>query len=152
MLIEHMASGLSFESFAAVVKVTFATLYNWEKDYPDFFDAKNRAYAESMLYWERIGREGVSDITEYNEDGKPIFKKSINAAMWIFNMKNRFKHAWKDKHEVEVAKTSENLLEGKTEQEIIKLGKEAVERLGANAKTIDVEAKPVDEKDDILDI
>ena len=30
-----------------------------------------------------------------------VLKTSLNSAAWIFNMKNRFKDEWKDKHENE---------------------------------------------------
>jgi ligand-binding SRPBCC domain-containing protein len=111
MLIEHMASGLSYESFAGVIGTHRDTLYKWEaaKDekgefkYPEFFDAKKEGSAKNLLYWEKVGHEGLWDTTEYNDDGKPIYKKSLNSTVWIFSMKNR--HKWKDRQEVELDAT-----------------------------------------------
>jgi transposase len=42
MLVEHMAQGLSFESFAAVTDTWKAALYDWVKTYPEFSNAKQR--------------------------------------------------------------------------------------------------------------
>ena len=39
---------------------------------------------------------------EKDESGSfTAVKKSLNSAVYIFNMKNRFKDEWKDKHENE---------------------------------------------------
>jgi hypothetical protein len=79
MLIKHMGDeGLSFEAFAGVVKKDRDTLYQWEKRYPDFADAKKKATALNLLFWEKIGITGMA--------GKlPRF----NVVAWIFSMKNR---------------------------------------------------------------
>lgn len=84
MLVEHMASGLSFESFAAVADVDRDTIYEWAKTYPDFSDAKKRGSAKSQLIWEQEGITGMKMM-------------GFNSAIWIFNMKNRF--GWKDQPE-----------------------------------------------------
>jgi len=88
-LIRHMTTGLSFESFSSVAGVHKDTLYAWTREYPDFSDAKKRAEAASLLYWEKLGIDGVK--------GKI---KGFNAAMWIFNMKNRFK--WRDRPDEDI--------------------------------------------------
>lgn len=88
MLIDHMAEGFSFESFAAVVKVNRDTLYNWVAIHPDFSDAKKSGFDESRLTWEKIGR----DIAKKGEG---------NATAFIFNMKNRFREDWNDKQTIE---------------------------------------------------
>lgn len=88
MLIDHMAEGFSFESFAAVVKVNRDTLYNWVSIHPDFSDAKKAGFEESRLTWEQIGR----DIAKKGEG---------NATAFIFNMKNRFREDWNDKQTIE---------------------------------------------------
>ena len=84
-LIEHMRNGLSFESFAAVIKVNQDTLYEWAKVHPEFSEAKKEAFAENLLFWEREGIAGL------HGDKENTFK----ATVWIFNMKNR--HKWRDK-------------------------------------------------------
>ena len=59
MLIRHMRSGLSFESFAGVVGVSKQTIYDWEKVNPEFLDAKKKGAALSNLFWEKIGINGA---------------------------------------------------------------------------------------------
>lgn len=122
-LIEHMASGLSYESFAGVIEVSRQTIYDWEKVHEPFLDAKKIGAERNLLYWEKTGQDGLWDETEYDEKGRASFKKSLNSTVWIFNMKNR--HRWKDKQEIELAaivnanplkeemkqKTTEELLE-----------------------------------------
>lgn len=88
-LIEHMKSGLSFESFAATVDVHFDTLYNWCKLFPEFSDAKKAAVAKCMMWWEQAGMQGMRT------------SGAFNSAVWIFNMKNRFK--WHDQIKVDAA-------------------------------------------------
>ena len=99
MLIDHMGSGLSYESFAAVIKVNRDTIYAWEKEYPDFSDAKKIAWDQNLLFWEKLGVDHVLNETldEENEDEgvRKRTSKSLNATVWIFNMKNR--HKWGDK-------------------------------------------------------
>lgn len=97
-LIDHMSTGMSYETFAATINTSRATLYNWEKQYPDFLDAKKEAFERGQEFWEK---QGIAGLWE-SKDGK------MNSAMWIFNMKNRFK--WKDRHEVEVGEETKNLI------------------------------------------
>lgn len=109
-LIDHMAGGLSFESFAAVIEVDRDTLYEWNNSQPDFSDATKRAKDKCQLYWEKLGRDHVlnESIEEenYEEGTKKKSSKSLNPAIWVFNMKNRFK--WRDKQPEEVDTTVVN--------------------------------------------
>jgi hypothetical protein len=88
MLIGHMKSGLSYETFGASIDVDRATVYNWEKSNPEFLDAKKRAFDQCQLYWEKAGNAGLYMGGKDNP---------FNATVWIFNMKNRFN--WMDKKE-----------------------------------------------------
>jgi hypothetical protein len=97
MLIEHMSAGYSYQTFAAKIKVNLDTLYNWEKLFPEFSETKKEAFEQCRLFWEKQGIDGVWDITEFDEKGKPIKTKRLNSAVWIFNMKNRFH--WTDRVE-----------------------------------------------------
>lgn len=97
-LINHMESGLSFESFAANIDVDRDTLYEWVKVHPEFSDAKKIGTAKAQLFWEQHGIDGLYTETEYNDKGKPISTRAMNAAVWCFNMKNRF--GWRDKQEL----------------------------------------------------
>lgn len=82
MLIEHMAEGLSFESFAGVIGVGRSSLYDWENEYPEFSDAKMAGQAKSALFWEKLNR------------GHAAGKIKSGSANAIFTMKCRF--GWKD--------------------------------------------------------
>lgn len=110
MLIAHMKSGLSYESFAAVANVCDDTLRQWEKDYKEFSASKKRAFIESRLFWEKIGIAGIT--------GKI---KGFNIVGWIFNMKNRFPKEWREKHEIKLENITPFVLEsydGKTKLEM----------------------------------
>lgn len=89
MLIAHMKSGLSFESFSAEIGVHRETLYEWVHAQPAFSDAKKVAYDLNLGFWEKQGVQGLwGDKT-----------LTFNSAVWIFNMKNR--HKWRDRQEIE---------------------------------------------------
>lgn len=94
MLIEHMREGYSFESFGGIVGKSKQTLYNWEKAFPEFLDAKKIGETASLLYWEKKGNDGMHNECIKDADGATI-TRSVNPTMWIFNMKNR--HKWRDK-------------------------------------------------------
>jgi hypothetical protein len=93
-----MEKGFSYETFCAVIGTSKQTLYNWEKLFPEFVDAKQHAFAKCQLFWERLG---ITHITNTHQGTR------LNAQVWSLNMKNRF--AWKDKIEqdVEVKETKE---------------------------------------------
>lgn len=97
MLKDHMGKGFSYESFSAIVKSNRDTLYNWEKLFPEFSDAKKEAFEKSRLFWEDQGLKGLWEETEYDEKGRPLKTKKLNSTVWIFNMKNRF--GWMDRVE-----------------------------------------------------
>lgn len=92
-IIEHCKTGLSFEAFAGEIGVSKDSLYEWVKVYPEFSDAKKKALDCARLYWEKLGRDHIIN------DGK----KSLNSAVWIFNMKNRFSDQWREKTETEIS-------------------------------------------------
>lgn len=102
LLIEHMAAGLSFESFGAVVECSKQTIYDWLDAQPEFLDAKKIGTAKSLLFWEKLGIRGTVGVpVEWN--GKQA-KGNFNSGSWIFNMKNRF--GWRDKVEHSGDKTA----------------------------------------------
>ena len=86
-LIDHMAEGLSFESFAAVIQVARSTLYHWEKIFPEFSDAHKRGTDACLLWFERASRHQIA-------------KGKGSAAMLIFNLKNRFSDLYQDRREI----------------------------------------------------
>lgn len=59
LLIEHMAQGLSFQSFSPKVNVVPSTCYRWLDAHPEFRDAKELGEALSRLRWEKLGICGM---------------------------------------------------------------------------------------------
>lgn len=86
LLIEHMSSGLSFESFAGVVRACRATIYGWCDTYPDFLDAKKQGFALMHLHDEKLYIDGMR--------GK---NKNVNTTLMLFKMKNC--HNWTERTE-----------------------------------------------------
>jgi hypothetical protein len=103
LIIDEMSNGYSFEACAPLVGVHKDTLYEWCKVHPEFSDARKKALDGNRRYWEKLGIENILNVSETIKDGKDMIttSKSINAAIWIFNMKNRFKDEWRDKQEVD---------------------------------------------------
>lgn len=107
MLEKHLEEGLSFEAFAGVLGVCKQTLYEWEDNFPQFLDAKKRAWEKCRLFWEKKGLEGLFNEEQVIDEGRTrtTTKKSMNSTVWIFNMKNRF--GWRDRQEIEEKSTKE---------------------------------------------
>lgn len=120
MLIDHMATGLSFESFAAITDTCKDTLYEWAKVHPSFSDAKKKAVQKCRLFWEKLGVDHILNISETSKssDGSNYSKsKSLNASIWIFNMKNRFKDEWREKQETEITGKDIKIVIGEDEKD-----------------------------------
>ncbi len=94
LLIIHMAKGMSYEAFAGHpdVIVSKQTLYDWEKEYPEFLDAKRKGFQLSQYVWEQAGSIATLRDKDFSWTG------------WYMNMKNRFR--WRDK--VETSKDPES--------------------------------------------
>lgn len=100
MLIDHMATGLSYEAFAGLIGVSKQTLYDWEKVNPDFLDAKGIGLERGRIFWETLGVKHIVNISS-SEGGKGGSSTTValNSTVWVFNMKNRF--GWRDKQDIE---------------------------------------------------
>lgn len=107
LLIEHMSKGLSYEAFAGSIGVSKQTIYDWEKVNPEFLDAKYIGTEKSRIFWESLGINHILNVSE--SFGKDAGSKSVslNAPVWVFNMKNRF--GWKDKQPEETDTLNINL-------------------------------------------
>jgi hypothetical protein len=113
----HMKSGLSFEAFAGVVGVSRDTLYEWKKVHKEFSDTIKRSVECSLLFWEKMGIAGMTGQI-----------KGFSAAIYCFNMKNRF--GWRDVAPESVApKQNDDLADALAE-----LDRERDERVRANKK------------------
>lgn len=85
-LLEHMAEGLSFESFAGVIGTCRRTLYYWTEQHEEFLHAKNAGQEKSQLFWEK----GMRALAFGKLAGG-------NAATMLFTMKCRF--GWREADE-----------------------------------------------------
>lgn len=93
-LLEHMSEGLSIEAFAGLIRVHKDSIYEWVRVHPEFKEAKDIGESLSLLYWEKLGRDNIINVTERDSSGNTT-SRNMNATTWIFNMKNRFR--WRDK-------------------------------------------------------
>lgn len=107
MLISHFKNGDSYTTFAATVDVDRDTLYEWETKYPEFSDAKKRGWAHYQKFWEDHGKSGLYNETFKDNDGMTV-SRSINSAVYIYNMKCRFPKDWRDIQEVKAEVKNEN--------------------------------------------
>lgn len=91
MVIDHMEQGFSFESFAGLIGTHKQTIYDWRNTHPEFSDSVKIAFEKCRVWWEKQGMEGLWSTKE----------GTFNSSNYIFQMKNRFRDEWKDKHETE---------------------------------------------------
>lgn len=99
LLITNFKAGKSYAAFASLCEVSRNTLHEWEKKHPEFQDAKNTGWEHYQAYWEQIGHDGVYNQTFKDDSGTRTV--SLNAAVWIYNMKCRFKQDWYDAQKIE---------------------------------------------------
>ncbi len=113
MLLDHMAGGESFPSFAAIIRTHWDCLYEWcdPKNgcyHPEFAEAKRIGEALLLRHDEQLGKSGMTgnlrriaaeidfaDGTKKTEYAAATFAQTA----WIFLMKNRFPGLYKDRME-----------------------------------------------------
>lgn len=78
-----MSEGYSKQALAGKLGISRDTLYEWGKAHKEFSDTIKAGEAQSLMYWEQVGIDGMM--------GKI---KGFRPAVWIFVMKNRF--GWRD--------------------------------------------------------
>ena len=76
-MIEHLKEGYSKIAAAGLCGICKTAMWRWEKKHPDFRSAIKRGETLSQIWWEREGKKGM------------WHGKTFNAAVWIFNMRNR---------------------------------------------------------------
>lgn len=94
LLVEHMAGGLSFDSFAGRpdVLISRATLFNLldsKRDDPrreEFTNAKEAGEVACLYWWEKQAQDG-------------LFADTFKTPLWVYNMKCRFREQWHDRFE-----------------------------------------------------
>ena len=90
MLIEHLNTGYTFESFAGVANVCCDTLYEWLKVHEKFSEAKKIGNEKARLFWEKQGIDGL------------WANKEFNSTVYVFMMKNRYGYRSETKEKEEV--------------------------------------------------
>lgn len=114
LLIQHGVEGGTLESFGPKIGVHRGTLYNWCENIPEFLDARKKSMDACQSFLENVGKAGltgqltrvktVRTVTHLNgdverfEDREPT---QMNAAIWIFYMKNVA--GWRDKKDIEMS-------------------------------------------------
>ena len=80
-------NGESVVEVCANLGIVKDTFFRWVKLHKDFERAYHIGLELSQAWWEKLGRAGS------------LGTQKINAATWIFNMKNRFK--WSDRTQID---------------------------------------------------
>ncbi len=88
--------GKSKAQIAASIGICRQTLDNWTKAHPEFLDAIKEAQDLALAWWEDKGQAGI-DAGQGN----------FNATAFIFQMKNRFRDDYRDRHDHEHGVTDE---------------------------------------------
>ena len=83
-VIELGEEGKSKAQIARALGCSRKSLYLWMKVHPEFAEAMDEAQFAALAWWEDVGQAGLT---------MPKF----NAALYAFNMKNRFREAYADK-------------------------------------------------------
>jgi transposase len=89
--LELARDGAGRYEIAAGLGCAYSTMQAWEKAHPEFAEAMRDAEDLSHAWWALQGRKGIW--------AGPGF----NASAYALQVKNRFAHAWKDRHETELS-------------------------------------------------
>jgi len=95
-LINHMAGGLSFETFAGTVNVCSETLYEWVRVHKDFSLAYKKGTDKRKLFGESVYRAAMLSMP-FKLGGVDIHPKDMNPTLLIFYLKQL---GWRDKQDV----------------------------------------------------
>lgn len=82
--------GASKAEMALELDIDYTTFLAWQEKHEEFSKAVKRAENNSKGWWERLGRQSAVGEVE-----------NFNATSYIFNMKNRFKEDWRDRHDLD---------------------------------------------------
>jgi hypothetical protein len=85
-----MARGFSYETFAAEVGTHRVTMYDWEKRYPEWVEAKRTGYEKALAFWE--------NLLVSKAFGQ---KKEADIAAIIFCLKTRFHKHYGEKQKID---------------------------------------------------
>lgn len=149
-LIQHMAKGKSFRSYAfarsALIKnaapVSRSTLYEWVKTYKAFREAKEIGHAAALYYYENLLSLGLLGQTEIlDKESKEKKSVEINDKLLRFVLGTRFYDDYGQKSQIDI-NTGSTPLDTDTVD---------AEKLGALLALIDHEKKARGIADDNLD-
>ncbi len=84
--------GFGKAEMAAELDVAYSNFDNWQKRHPEFQEAVKEAMRASQAWWERQGRLATFGKIE-----------GFNVTSYIFQMKNRFRADWRDRHDHELS-------------------------------------------------
>lgn len=82
--------GKTLAEMARAIGVDRSTLADWREQHPEFSRAVKEGLDRAQAWWEEKGRVATFGGFE-----------GFNATSYIFQMKNRFREDWRDRHEVE---------------------------------------------------
>lgn len=105
MVVEHMAQGFSFNSFAGLIGTSAQTLKRWRELIYEFDEAAQAGEAKSLYFWEK---EVVDQARGRNQDGNHKLVELV--------MKCRF--LWTDKQHIELTGSLETQLRQLTDQQL----------------------------------
>lgn len=113
--LDIMKSGGSRSEVCLDLSICYQTFLNWlnpshDSFKQDFFEAVKLGDRLCQAWWEKQGRIGTFGGIE-----------GMNATMYQFNMKNRFKEDWRDKQEIQQTTTIVDLTDDDLDSELAKL-------------------------------
>ena len=88
--LELFKVGASKAEICLELGIGFDAFQDYQEQHKEFSEAVKKGVHISQGWWEMKGRKATMGEVE-----------GFNATSFIFNMKNRFKHDWKDKQEVD---------------------------------------------------
>jgi hypothetical protein len=102
---EHLSKGFSKKSFP---DCDYRTIEERIKKEPHVLQSEKKELEKAervgLKWWEAQGIENIlnkKEMTKDQDGNTTLVETSLNAAVYIFNMKNRYKEDWRDKHEIE---------------------------------------------------
>ena len=110
-LITHMKMGMSYDSFPAYlydkydIYVGLSTMYEWEKAYPEYAEAKVIAFAKSLTFFEKRASAKVSGQTI-----EGINTKNIDSYVLMGMLKTRFHKVYGDKVQHDISEEAKDVL------------------------------------------
>lgn len=90
VVISLFKEGASKAEVCVALGIGFDAFQDYQKKYSEFSEAVKVGMQYSQAWWEKQGRIATFGGHE-----------GFNATSYIFQMKNRFREDWRDKHEVE---------------------------------------------------